>query len=72
MVTVKCDVCGAEWQRGEEWILGHDLAAETPTSVQRAIRFLDHWDGRRVLELGSLHLCSEECRDDYLRRARVA
>jgi hypothetical protein len=72
MVTVMCDVCKAKRAEGEAWILGYDLQSETPTSVQRAIRFLDHWDDRRILELGAIHLCSEECRDRYIRGARAA
>ena len=75
MVQVKCDRCGKvrpENSRGTEWILGYDLQSETPSSVQRAIRFLDHWEDRRVLELGAIHLCSEACKDAYVRRSKAA
>ena len=73
MVKITCDNCGAEKPERLpptiEWILGYDLETETPTSVQRSIRLLDHWDDRRVLELGSIHLCSIECRDEYMRES---
>jgi hypothetical protein len=40
--------------------------------VQRSIRFLDRWDDRRVLELGAIHLCSQACREKYLKRSKAA
>jgi len=76
MVNVICDTCGAVKPQKEagkedgfEWILGYDLQVQSPKSLQRSIRFLDHWDDRRILELGAIHLCSLECRDKYVRRA---
>ncbi len=76
MVTITCDVCGKEKPQaainGGGWILGYDLQSESPNAVSRAIRFLDHWDDRRVLELGTIHLCSDRCRQDYLRGEHAA
>ena len=76
MVTIGCDVCGKEKPQTATndggWILGYDLQSESPNAVSRAIRFLDHWDDRRVLELGTIHLCSEKCRQNYLRGERAA
>ena len=76
MVTITCDVCGKEkpqaMANGGNWILGYDLQSESPNAVSRAIRFLDHWDDRRVLELGTIHLCSDKCRQNYLRGERAA
>jgi hypothetical protein len=73
MVRITCDKCGAEKPQqlpaATEWILGYDLEMETPKSVQRSIRLLDHWDDRRVLELGAIHLCSLQCRDEYMRHS---
>lgn len=75
MVKIICDNCGAERPQNlpstVEWILGYDLETETPKSVQRSVRLLDHWDDRRVLELGAIHLCSIECRDEYMRESAV-
>jgi hypothetical protein len=52
MVRITCDNCGTEWPERlpatVEWIVGYDLETETPKSVQRSIRLLDHWDDRRV------------------------
>jgi hypothetical protein len=71
MVKITCDNCGAvkpgKLPATIEWILGYDLETETPKSVQRSIRLLDHWDDRRVLELGAIHLCSLKCRDEYMK-----
>lgn len=73
MVKIICDNCGVEKPERLppkiEWILGYDLETETPKSVQRSIRLLDHWDDRRVLELGAIHLCSLECRDEYMKQS---
>jgi hypothetical protein len=77
MVTITCDICEAvkpqpEELKNEEWILGYDLESESLSAVSRTVRFLDRWDSRRALELGAIHLCSEECREKYLTKARAA
>jgi len=73
MVSITCDNCGAEKPEslpaGAEWILGYDVETETPNSVQRSIRLLDHWDDRRALEFGAIHLCSIQFRDEYLKES---
>jgi hypothetical protein len=73
MVTTTCDNCGAKRPErlpsNTERILGYDLETETPQSVQRSIRLLDRWDDRRVLEFGAIHLCSIQCRDEYLKQS---
>jgi hypothetical protein len=56
---------------GIAWILGYDLQLEAPNALQRSIRFLDHWDDRRALEFGAIHLCSTQCLDEYLRTSKV-
>ena len=72
MLKVICDTCEAERQPGEEWVLGYDIESVSANGVRRAITFLDHWDARRMDELGSIHFCSLECKDDYLARQRAA
>lgn len=77
MVTIKCDSCGAIkpndlTRPGREWILGYDLEIESPYRLQRSVRFLDRWDDRRVLELGAIHFCSEDCKEEYIARSRAA
>ncbi len=39
--------------------LGYDVEMQSPNALQRSMRFLDHWDDRRVLELGAIHFCSD-------------
>ena len=77
MVNITCDVCGKKKPTrpknpAEEWLLGYDLQVESETGLLHSVRFLDHWDDRRVLELGAIHLCSEKCMDKYLELNRAA
>lgn len=75
MVTITCDNCGAkksEDRRSAPWILGYDIESESPNAVSHSVRFLDRWDDTRILELGAIHLCSLECREKYLKKARAA
>jgi len=77
MVRITCDTCRAakpnnERFHHEEWILGYDIESKSQRSLQRAIRFLDRWDDRRILELGAIHFCSVECKEKYLQRSAAA
>ncbi len=78
MVQVTCDVCRTKKDinripsGADTWILGFDLEIETKNSLRRALTFLDRWDDRRVLELGAIHLCCEECREMYIDRSKAA
>ena len=74
MVRITCDGCGAVKPSYErlhrlEWILGYDIESKSARSLQRAIRFLDRWDDRRILELGAIHFCSVKCKDEYLKKS---
>jgi hypothetical protein len=79
MVEISCDSCGkvkplSETVRngGSEWVLGYDVEVQSPNALQRSMRFLDHWDDRRVLELGAIHFCSDACKEKYISTARAA
>ena len=79
MVEISCDSCGKvrpvmETARngGAEWVLGYDVEVQSPNALQRSMRFLDHWDDRRVLELGAIHFCSDACKEKYISTARAA
>ncbi len=78
MVTIACDVCNTKKDTdaipsgSDTWILGFDLEVETKNSLRRSLTFLDRWDDRRVLDLGSIHLCCEECRQRYIDRSKAA
>jgi len=78
MVEISCDACGkvkpvAQAGNGSpEWVLGYDLEVESPNALQRSMRFLDHWDNRRVLELGAIHFCSAACKEKYISAAKAA
>jgi hypothetical protein len=77
MVVIVCDICGGKRPTDAipgavEWILGTDLEVETTRSLRRQLTFYDRWDDRRVLELGAIHLCSEECRLEYIDKSKAA
>ena len=74
MVEIICDACG-EVRRpnteraiagGSGWIQGYDIETHSSSGVTRSVRFQDHSDDRRVTEMGAIHFCSKECRDDYV------
>jgi len=73
MVQISCDNCEKKKRPTDKtWLLGFDIEATAPDRISRAITFLDHWDDRRALEFGVVHLCSAACKDAYLRRSRAA
>jgi len=78
MIEISCDSCGkvkpvAQTGNGSpEWVLGYDLEVESPNALQRSMRFLDHWDNRRVLEIGAIHFCSLACKEKYISAAKAA
>jgi len=78
MVKITCDVCGkaratSDRRIGDDsWILGYDIEVENANALQRSLRFLGRWDDTRVLELGAIHLCSEKCKEQYIKEARAA
>ncbi len=73
MVQIICDTCGDTMPdpmpSGFEWIMGYDLQIESVNALQRSVRFLEHWDNRRILEVGAIHFCSLECRNNYVLKA---
>ena len=77
MVAITCDVCGSNKPDklavgAPEWILGYDLEVETTRSLRRQLTFLDRGDDRKALDLGAIHLCCEQCRNDYVEKSRAA
>ena len=78
MVKITCDVCGKARPQtdgrivDDSWVLGYDIEIENANALQRSLRFLTRWDDARLLEIGSIHLCSEKCKDQYIREARAA
>jgi hypothetical protein len=79
MVEISCDTCGkvkpvvpAVGNGHNEWVLGYDVEMQSPNALQRSMRFLERWDDRRVLELGSIHFCSDGCKEKYINAAKAA
>ncbi|HWX55319.1 MAG TPA: hypothetical protein VN176_12075 [Verrucomicrobiae bacterium] len=75
MVKILCDSCGklkppSDTRIGDyPWLLGYDIEIERANALQRSLRFLPRWDNARILELGSIHLCSDACKEKYIRKA---
>lgn len=67
MVEVICDNCGAVKKGNREWILGFNwmTRSQFTRSTRRLIRFIDHWYSRHALEPGAIHLCSQQCKEQY-------
>jgi hypothetical protein len=78
MIKITCDVCDkvrpqqSKKIANDSWILGYDLEIENANALQRSLRFLSRWDDARVMELGAIHICSEKCKDQYIKEARAA
>jgi len=72
MVTITCDVCKRVKQKDEEWILGFDPDVDAPYAVRRSPTFLVQWDSARIFDAGAVHLCSEDCEQEYLCKANAA
>ena len=67
MIRITCDTCGiVKSPRQQDWILGYDLGVDTPQTVSRSISFFDRWDDAQVLQRGAIHLCSPECKQNYV------
>jgi hypothetical protein len=77
MIKISCDVCSKVRPQSDRriaedaWVLGYDIEIENANALQRSLRFLSRWDDARVLELGAIHLCSEKCKDQYIKEARA-
>ena len=78
MIKITCDMCDKVRPQSDgrvandSWILGYDLEVGNSNALQRSLRFLPRWDNVRVMDLGSIHICSEECKDQYIKEARAA
>jgi hypothetical protein len=56
----------------DSWVLGYDIEIENANALQRSLRFLSRWEDARLMEIGSIHLCSEKCKERYIKDARAA
>jgi hypothetical protein len=70
MVEIVCDNCGAVRKSNREWILGNKQEKRSlrSGSVRKLIRFFDRWYSRHATELGAIHLCSIQCKEEYARK----
>ena len=68
MVRFECDSCGNLKNASEEWILGFAAENVGLTAARRELAIAPAWDAARAREPLAVHFCSEECREDYVKR----
>ncbi|MCI0348880.1 MAG: hypothetical protein L0Z53_05585 [Acidobacteriales bacterium] len=72
MLQYICEVCHKIKGEGEAWFLGFDVQTEGQRAVTRSLVFADNWDENRAHEWTAIHLCSEACKQKYLKLTRAA
>jgi hypothetical protein len=68
MIQFVCDSCG-NLKRGQDvWILG--IAAEMVgiMSARQEVAISTSWDTDRAVTRLAVHFCSEQCKNDYMKK----
>ncbi len=68
MIEFLCDSCGRAKDPSEIWILGMAAEALGVTAARREVSIISIWDRERAIHPFAVHFCSEECKDNYIRR----
>ena len=72
MLQYVCEVCRKVKPENQEWILGFDVQVEGERVMKRSLVFADGWDEKRAIEWSAIHLCSETCKQKYMKLTRAA
>lgn len=72
MLQYLCEICRNVKAEGQAWILGFDVQTEGQRAVTRSLVFADRWDENRANDWTAIHLCSEACKQKYLKLTRAA
>jgi hypothetical protein len=72
MLQYLCDVCHKVKPENQNWILGFDVQVEGQRTMSRSLVFADNWDEKRAIEWSAIHLCSEACKQKYMKLTRAA
>lgn len=66
MLRYECDFCHRLKEKGESWILGFAAENIGVTARKREVTILPQWDELRAVGYLAVHLCSEQCRQNYM------
>jgi|GraSoiStandDraft_51_1057287.scaffolds.fasta_scaffold2556189_1 hypothetical protein len=72
MLQFVCEICHRVKAKGQEWILGFDIQTHGQRAVTRSLVFADAWDDVRAIEWSAIHLCSDSCKQKYMKLTRAA
>jgi hypothetical protein len=68
MIRFECDNCGNTKEDAEIWIMGFAAERMGVTEARREVVIASSWDDDRAAEPLAIHLCSEECRAEYIQK----
>jgi hypothetical protein len=68
MIQFVCDNCSAIKRPEEAWIVGHAAEVVGAVSARREITIQSVWDRTAALHPLAVHLCSIQCKDEYMSR----
>jgi len=66
MLRYECDYCHRLKEKDEAWILGFAAENIGVTSARREVTILPVWDEVRAVDYLAVHLCCEQCRQNYM------
>jgi hypothetical protein len=68
MIEFICDSCARVKDPDEVWIVGLAAEAVGVTAARREVSIVSVWDRERAVHPLAVHFCSEECKDEYMRK----
>ncbi len=68
MIEFACDSCGRVKEADEVWILGLAAEAVGVTAARREVSIISVWDRERAVHPLAVHFCSEQCKEEYMRK----
>ena len=72
MLQYVCEVCHKIKTKGQEWTLGFDIQVEGKRVIRRSLVFANSWDEKRAIDWSAIHLCSEGCKQRYMKLTRAS
>lgn len=72
MLQYICEVCRKVKSENQEWILAFDVQVEGQQVMSRSLVFANGWDEQRAIDWSAVHLCSEACKQKYIKLTHAA
>lgn len=66
MLRYECDFCHRMKKNSETWILGFAAENIGITAARREVTILPKWDDVRAVDYLAVHLCCDQCRQNYI------